>query len=97
FFSAWSIATKAAGTLGGSLGLWALAWIGFDAGRDALNTPEAIAGLRYVYVFLPSTMFILAGLVIWKYPMTRERQTRIRAAIDRRDARRSAAALAAAG
>ncbi|MCZ6712165.1 MAG: MFS transporter [Gammaproteobacteria bacterium] len=97
FFSAWSIATKAAGTLGGSLGLWALAWIGFDAGRDALNTPEAIAGLRYIYVFLPSTMFILAGLVIWKYPMTRERQTRIRAAIDRRDARRSAAAQAAGG
>jgi hypothetical protein len=29
--------------------------------------------------------------------MTRERQTRIRAAIDRRDVRRSAAALAAGG
>ncbi len=85
FFSAWSIATKAAGSLGGSLGLWALAWIGFDAGREALNAPEAIAGLKYVYVFLPSSIFLLAGAVICKYPMTRERQTRIRAAIERRD------------
>jgi Na+/melibiose symporter-like transporter len=93
FFSAWSIATKAAGSLGGSLGLWALAWIGFDAGREALNTPEAIAGLKYVYVFLPSSIFVLAGVVIWKYPMTRERQTRIRAAIERRDARRARVAL----
>ena len=93
FFSAWSIATKAAGTLGGSLGLWALAWIGFDAGREALNTPEAIAGLKYVYVFLPSSIFVLAGVVIWKYPMTRERQTRIRTAIERRDARRARMAL----
>lgn len=93
FFSAWSITTKAAGSLGGSLGLWALAWIGFDAGREALNTPEAIAGLKYVYVFLPSSIFVLAGVIIWKYPMTRERQSRIRAAIERRDARRARVAL----
>ena len=91
FFSAWSLATKAAGSLGGSLGLWALAWIGFDAGRDVINTPEAIQGLKYVYVFLPSSVFVLAGLVIWKYPLDKERQTRIRAAIDRRDARRRVA------
>jgi GPH family glycoside/pentoside/hexuronide:cation symporter len=95
FFSAWSLATKAAGSLGGSLGLWALAWIGFDAGREAFNSPEAIAGLKYVYVFLPSSIFVLAGLVIWNYPLNRERQARIRGAIDRRDARRASAALAA--
>jgi len=88
FFSAWSLTSKAAGSLGGSLGLWALAWIGFDAGRSAVNTPEAIAGLKYVYVFLPASIFVLAGIVIWKYPLTKERQTRIRGAIDRREARR---------
>jgi Na+/melibiose symporter-like transporter len=95
YFSAWSLATKAAGSLGGSLGLWALAWIGFDAGREALNTPEALEGLRYVYAFLPTSIFVLAGVVIWKYPLTRERQARIRGAIDRREARRSRLVLSA--
>jgi Na+/melibiose symporter-like transporter len=94
FFSAWSLATKAAGSLGGSLGLWALAWIGFDAGRGAVNTPEALMSLKVVYAFLPTSIFVLAGVVIWKYPLTRERQARIRGAIDRREARRSRLAAA---
>ena len=88
FFSAWSLATKFAGSLGGSLGLWALAAIGFDAQVGPANPPEALAGLKYVYVFLPSSLFVLAGIVIWNYPLTRERQQRIRAAIDRRSERR---------
>ena len=97
FFSAWSIATKFAGSIGGSLGLWALAMIDFDAARGAVNTPEAIMGLKFVYAFLPASIFMIAGLVIWKYPITRERQARIRAAIDRRDARRARVAAARAG
>jgi Na+/melibiose symporter-like transporter len=97
FFSAWSIATKFAGSVGGSLGLWALAVVGFDAGRGALNTPEAIIGLKFVYALLPASIFVLAGLVIWNYPITKERQARLRAAIDRRDARRTRMALSRAG
>jgi Na+/melibiose symporter-like transporter len=89
FFSAWSITTKLAGTLGGSLGLWALAWVGFDAGRGAVNTAEAIMGLKLIYAFLPATIFIIAAIVIWNYPITKERQSRIRAAIDRRELRRA--------
>ena len=88
FFSAWSLATKFAGSLGGSLGLWALAAVGFDAQIGPANTPAALAGLRYIYVFLPSAIFVTAAIVIWNYPITKERQQRIRAAIDRRDARR---------
>ena len=89
FFSAWSLATKLAGSLGGSLGLWALALVGFDAEIGPANPAAAIEGLRYVYVFLPAAIFVLAAVVIWNYPLTRERQQRIRAAIDRRDARRA--------
>lgn len=94
FFSAWSLATKFAGSLGGSLGLWAMAWVGFDAQTGPANSPEALDGLRYIYVFLPSAIFLTAGVVIWKYPITKERQQRIRAAIDRRDVRRQRARLA---
>jgi len=93
YFSAWSLATKGAGSFGATLGLWALGWVGFDASLGMFNSPEAIQGLVYVYTFLPSSIFILAGVVIWRYPITKERQSRIRAAIDRREARRSQAVL----
>jgi Na+/melibiose symporter-like transporter len=88
FFSAWSLATKLASSLGASLGLWALSWVGFDASLGIENTPEAIRGMTYIYAFLPAAIFLLAGAVIWNYPLSKERQQRIRALIDRRDARR---------
>jgi Na+/melibiose symporter-like transporter len=89
FFSAWSLATKLASSLGGSLGLWALGWVGFDASLGIGNTPDAIMGMKYVYALLPAAIFILAGIVIWNYPLNKERQKRIRAAIDRREIRRA--------
>jgi len=95
FFSAWSLVIKAAASVGASVGLWTLSFIGFDASPDAVNTPEAIMGLKYTYALLPTFIFVLAGLVIWNYPITRERQQRIRNAIERRDARRAAVAARA--
>jgi len=38
-------------------------------------------------VFLPAIIFVTAGIIIWKYPLNKERQKRIRAAIDRRQER----------
>jgi GPH family glycoside/pentoside/hexuronide:cation symporter len=93
FISAWSLVTKAAGSIGASLGLWTLSYLGFDASPDAVNSPSAIMGLKYTYALLPTFIFMLAGLVIWNYPITRERQQRIRSAIDRRNARRAANAV----
>lgn len=92
FFSAWSLTIKFAQAIGGWLSLYALSVIGFDARAGAANSPEAIWDLKLVYAFLPMAIFIIAALVIWNYPITRERQSRIRAAIDRRDARRALAA-----
>lgn len=91
FFSAWSLATKAAGSVGGSLGLFALSMIGYDAAAGAVNSETAIMGLKYSYAILPAIMFVLAGAIVWNYPLTRERQQRIRGAIDRREQRRQAA------
>ena len=85
YFSAWSLATKLASSLGGSLGLWALAWVGFDASLGVDNTADAIAGVKYVYALLPASIFILATAVIWNYPLDRAAQQRVRAAIEGRD------------
>lgn len=87
FFSAWSLATKLASSLGGTLGLWALAWVGFDASLGVDNTVDALMGVKYVYALLPAAIFTLATIVIWNYPLDRAAQQRVRADIDRRDAR----------
>lgn len=98
YFSAWSLATKAAGSVGGSLGLYALSLFGFDPTPGAVNTPEAIMGLKYTYAILPALILVIAALMVWNYPLSNERQQRIRGAIDRRELRRAnAAAVRAAG
>ena len=94
FFSAWSLVIKLASSLGGWLSLQALALVGFDASNGAQNTPEALMGLRLTFAVLPVLFFIVAAFVMWGYPITRERQARLRAAIDRRSARRAATAFA---
>ncbi len=91
FFSAWSLVTKLASSLGGWLALQSLALFGFDAANGAQNTPEALMGLRLTFAVLPAVIFVIAAAVIWRYPITKERQARIRAAIDRRTLRRNAA------
>lgn len=91
YFSAWSLVTKAASSIGASAGLWTLSFLGFDAAPGAANTPDAIMGLKVTYALLPTTIFVIAAFVVWNYPISRERQQRIRAAIDRRTARREAA------
>jgi Na+/melibiose symporter-like transporter len=93
FFSALSLTSKAASSLGGSLGLWALALVGFDATLGPANSADALMGLKLVYVFLPAIIFVSAGIIIWKYPLNKERQERIRAAIDRRQERCTQAAV----
>jgi GPH family glycoside/pentoside/hexuronide:cation symporter len=93
FFSAWSLVTKAASSIGGWVALQLLAVFGFNALNGAENTPEALMGLRLTFAVIPSLFFVAAVLVIWNYPITKERQERIRIAIDKRQARRAQAAL----
>ena len=95
FFSAWSLAQKLASRIGGWLALQMLAVFGFDAANGADNTDDALLGLRLGFSMLPVVFYLLAGIIVWKYPITKERQERIRTAIDRRDARRRESAAAA--
>jgi GPH family glycoside/pentoside/hexuronide:cation symporter len=95
FFSAWSLVTKLASSLGGWLALQMLALVGFDASNGAQNSPEALMGLRLTFAVLPALIFVAAAFVMWGYPITRERQARLRFAIDRRSARRGAPAFVA--
>ncbi len=82
FFSTWSFTQKMAGSVGGWIALSALAWVGFNAVPGASNGADELLGLRMLFALVPSTFYILAGVVIWNYPITRERHAQMRAELD---------------
>ena len=58
-------------------------------GYDPQSTPNA-AGLwmiRLEYAVIPTFFFLLASYLVWNYPLTNERHTRLVAALERREAR----------
>jgi Na+/melibiose symporter-like transporter len=70
FFSAWSFTAKLSASLGGWIALSGLAWVGFDASPGALNGEGPLLGLRVLFALIPSAFFVLACVIIWRYPIT---------------------------
>jgi Na+/melibiose symporter-like transporter len=91
FFATWSFTQKTSAALGGWIALNILGFIGFDPqlGRD--NTPEHMLGLRLLFTVPPSILFFSAAALVWNYPITEKRHARMRAALERRNARRASA------
>jgi Na+/melibiose symporter-like transporter len=84
FFSTWSFTAKMSGSLGGWIALTGLALFSFDASPGATNTPDQLFGLRFLFALLPSAFYLLAGAVIWKYPITEARHAEMRAELEGR-------------
>jgi Na+/melibiose symporter-like transporter len=79
FFSSWSFTAKMSGSPGGSIAIYGLALVGFDAAPGAINDAEQLFGLRFLFSLFPSLFFLSAGAVIWKYSITEERHAEVRA------------------
>lgn len=94
FFSSWSFAQKATGTIGGSLALFGLALFGFEPGAGAANGPDELFGVRFLFSAFPSLFYLAGAAIVWTYPITEERQREIRAAIDARQHEQPEAGLA---
>lgn len=84
FFSSWSFAQKATGTIGGSLALFGLALFGFDPAPEAVNGPDELFGVRFLFSTFPSLFFLAGAAIVWTYPITEERQREIRREIEAR-------------
>lgn len=97
FFSTWSFTAKMSGSLGGWIALTGLAWVGFNAAPDAVNSAGQLLGLRLLFALLPSVFFLLAGVVIWHYPITKARHAEMRAELDARYPRGGGLTSVAAG
>ena len=75
--------------VGVGLALPILAWAGFSA-QSRENSPEALFALLAMYCMVPLVLWLISIAIILRYPITRERQTRLRAALERRIARHTA-------
>jgi len=90
FFSSWSFVQKLVASLGTAIAMYGLAIVGFNSGSE--NGPDELFGLRLLFSTLPSTFFLIAAALMWKYPITAERHAEIRAELDRRAASEARAA-----
>jgi GPH family glycoside/pentoside/hexuronide:cation symporter len=92
YFAIHGIATKFAGALGTGISLIVLGWVGYVAkkGGDAaglVNGPTELLWLGTLYAIVPTAMFLIAFVLAWNYPLTRDRHRRLEAAIRRRNTR----------
>lgn len=87
YFSLWGMVNKGAVALGVFLSTNGAALFGFDPAA-ATNTDEAKMAVAWLYSIVPAALACVALPLLWKYPLTRERQERMRAHIERRDRRR---------
>jgi glycoside/pentoside/hexuronide:cation symporter, GPH family len=87
YFATWSMAMKISLALGPGLALWMLGAFGYQHGT---TDPDALLALRLVYALAVPVFFTAAALIVWNYPITEERHLRMRAALERRNARREA-------
>ena len=72
-FSSASMAQKFGGALGGAAVMWLLAGFGYNTEAGAVQTDTAILGLRMLMSFVPAIIAGLAVLVIWFYPLTKNK------------------------
>ena len=91
YFSAWGIIQKGAAAISLFIALTVIELFGFDPTADPSqretingNSNIAILGLAIMYSVVPSLFKISTLPFIWKYPLTEERQAKIRGYIDRK-------------
>ena len=94
YFASWGIVQKAATAIALFAALTGVAMFGFDATADPElgGTPQgnsfvALMSLALFYSVIPSCFKLCTLPFLWNYPLTEERQRRIRARLTRKAAR----------
>ena len=76
-FSSSSMAQKFGGAFGTSAVLWLLAAFGFNTAEGAVQTADAIEGLRLLISWIPAGIAALSAIFIFIYPLTTNRMKEI--------------------
>lgn len=90
YFSLWGMVNKGAVALGVLLATNGAALFGFDPSSPE-NTATAKMALAWLYSIIPAAIACIALPLLWNYPLTRARQERMRAHIERRAQRMAGA------
>jgi Na+/melibiose symporter-like transporter len=84
YYSLLQLSSKLAAGLMASAIYVGLSWFGFDPDPGAENTQATIDNVRYLIVFTPIVAYLFVLLLMWKYPIDRDRQKELRRIIDDR-------------
>lgn len=84
FYATVTTTMKVGGAVGIGLGYPVLAAIGFDPAGP--NDPAQVMGLKYVFAFIPAVSELLVVYLLYRYPLTEEKQRELRAELDARQA-----------
>jgi GPH family glycoside/pentoside/hexuronide:cation symporter len=84
FFSTYSFTVKAAASVGSSIGLFGLAYIGFNSAQPEFNSPLQLWGLKFMFAVVPSVFYLSACAIIWRYPLTEDVQLGVRKELESR-------------
>ncbi len=76
-FSSASMAQKFGGAFGGSAVMWLLAAFGYNTVAGAVQTETAIMGLRILMSWIPAAVAALSILVVWFYPLTKQKMAAV--------------------
>ena len=67
------MAQKFGGAFGSAAVMWLLALVGYNTAEGAVQTPEALHGLRILMSWLPAAISVVALLFLAAYPLTTRR------------------------
>ena len=78
-FSSGSMAQKFGGAFAGWAVMMLLANFGYNTAADAVQTTEALDGLRYLMSFIPAGIAVVSIFMLFIYPLNRKRMEAINA------------------
>ncbi len=85
YYSLLQLSSKFASGFAIFLGFSFLTFFDFDPELGANNTAEALQRLRYLIVALPVAAYAIVVGLMWRYPISRERQREMRHIIEERE------------
>jgi Na+/melibiose symporter-like transporter len=85
YYSLLQLSSKFASGFAIFLGFSFLTFFDFDPALGANNTAEALQRLRYLIVALPVAAYAIVVGLMWRYPISRERQREMRHVIEERE------------
>ncbi len=83
-FSSGSMAQKFGGAFAGWAVMALLGVFGYNTAENAVQTPEALNGLKYLMSFIPAAIAALSILMLFIYPLNKHRMEAINAELKQR-------------